>query len=483
MIPTLNQEAIRMSLKRLMDERDLTVEQLHDLSKVGERTIRRLRNGEETKSPKQTTINRLAKVLKVPNKELKDCLQSVMPSNDVSKLVDEQLKTLSRMSLEFEPPEKFSEQPIWQFIQDDIRGDFSYFYDEFAKNVQKAQDEEEFNELRKLVFYCVAYLLELSTEIDLKKTSLIKLKDAANQWELRAFINTKLNKLENIEFKLEHHHDGITRLATDDRAHQIPVNTSTDPMMLLMELANQINAQEPLDLPSKENKKPKLASINPGQFRPGNNGDLEQAKAFLEDLNNQILALNNTKDNIFAFDNFSSVPDDLAVLLDQYLPELRVMLLQVDDGETILYPGLKIDVFLKRMLVLVDGREKALFGETTTDEGKPMKNTTINVNAPAENLAIVDGNLQIKTSSTHNELIQVLRELNDMLAPTSSPESTEMQALQDVIDADLKEPEHLISKTKQALQTVAKVINKGSKAWSLYEKALKLLSGLSGLVV
>ncbi|MCH9699391.1 MAG: helix-turn-helix domain-containing protein [Gammaproteobacteria bacterium] len=454
-----------MNLQELAQQRGMTIEKLAEDAKVSDSTIKRLFKGESIRFDSQKKV---AEALKLSIEEL--IAYSQVPSSDdeISTLVHDQLLKLSSLDLKFNPSREHLDWPVYRCIKDDIRGNLSYFHDELARLIKQAKDKQQLNALRELIFYCAAYYVQFDANIDLKTSSLVKLKDYANAWELRIFINSAIGKLEGLTFKLTSiKSNGAVKLEPVERAHQIGLNTSADAMELVFDIARQINAREPL-----------TTKPCPNQLKKGNEDDLKQFKDFCADLNNTLGYYKNTQDNIFVFDNMP-VSDDLAKALSEYLDNLRVMMIQGDDGKPFLVQQGMMHVQLKAQLKLIEAREKSLFGETITSEDKAMNRI--------ENIDHVDMLIMTNTGTVNignqlNELIKTLTELHSMLTPNSLPDATYIEALEAAINAEDSQPKKAISLIEKALQKTEKVINAGSKAWTSYERALRLFNELASIL-
>jgi transcriptional regulator with XRE-family HTH domain len=462
-----------MSLHDLMKEKGLTIEKLSDKSNVSVSTIKRALTGENINA---TTVQRLATGLDVSEDELKAHHKEPSKPDYIAGLVLQQLNKLNALGLVFEPSRKHPELPVYLDIEQDICGDLSYFPDEFEKQVNKAEKKNQLNALKELVLYCTAYLLDRSFEVDLNQTSVVNLRDGDNAWELRLHINKAIQQLENLEIKLIQCADtGATTLAPVERAYELELNVSGDDMELLLSIAKSINAQEPLT------NKP-----CPEQLRKGNSEDLKAFKVYCKDLNSHLDYFRNTLKNVFAFDK-RPIPDKLASLLTEYLPALRVMIIQADDGVPFLVSGHKIHVVLINLLKLIAKRENDLFGTAANDEGDNMKrsttiyNTTINTGDGAT--TSTGNNNQIIIGEKLNELLPLIREIQTMLSPNYSADSQEMKAFDEAINANPQAPQDAINKMGAALKTAEKLINKGSHAAKLYDKALALLYKLTALIL
>ncbi len=454
-----------MSLQDLMKEQGLTIEQLHDKSKVSVSTIKRALNGDNMSA---TSIKRLSAGLDLSEDEFKILLKELSKPDYITGLVNPQLNKLDALGLVFEPSDQQPDSPVYQSIEQDLCGDLSYFPDEFEKQVNKAESKNQLTALKELVPYCAAYLLDQGFDIDLKATSFVSLRGGNNAWELRLHINAALEKLEGLEFRLIQCADnGVTTLAPVERAHQLGLSTSANAMELLLDIAKQINAQEAFT------HKP-----CPDQLRQGNSNDLEMFKTYCEDLNDHLDYDKNSLRNVFAFDHMP-ISNEVIDLLTEYLPALRVMIIQVDNGTPFLISNHKIHVVLIRMLTLVADREKELFGSVVNDkENDVSANTAINVEGNVE--TIISGqNHQIQIGIQLNELIPLLKEIQGMLSPTYSADSQEMHALDDAINANPQAPQDAINKIDKALKTTENLVNRGTRLASLYDKAVALFSGLT----
>lgn len=455
-----------MNLQEFVKQQDLTVEKLKEKSKLGESTIKRSLKGENLNA---NSMDKLAEALEISKDELKALIQAPPSSDYIAVLVHQQLHTLNALSLEFQPSRKQPDMATYLSIEQDICGDLSYFPNEFKKQVNKAGNKNQLNALKELVLYCTAYLLDRSGDIDLNTTSLLSLRGGDNAWELRLHINTAIQQMENLEFKLIQCADtGVTKLAPVVGAYQFGLSASTDPMELLLNIVRQINAQEKLtDIPCPE------------QLRQGNQQDFGAFETHCEDLNSHIKVLRNWPDNVFAFDQ-TPIPDQLASKLEQYLPALRVMIIQADDGEPFLRTGHKIHAVLINLLKLVVKRENELFGTVVNDEVNNMAgSTTINFNGDVRT-ASVGNNNQIIIGTKLNEILPLLQEMQSMLASNSS--SDEMRVLDEAINANPQAPQDAIKKIDNALQTAKKLVRQGTRVADLYNKADALFQQLTTLL-
>ncbi len=181
---------------------------------------------------------------------------------------------------------------------------------------------------------------------------------------------------------------------------------------------------------------------------------------------------------------FSPVPitSGLVKLFEEYLPALRVMTLQIDEGTSFLIPAkIKIQTLLIECLDMVKKRQRDLAGVTTNQTEENNMSTTNNFYAPV-GTAIVGDNNHTEINTKIKDLIPVLQELRDALAISFPEDAKEITTLDEAIKQESKKPADHLKVIENALETVNKGINQGTKLSTLYDKAKMLVTAASALL-
>ena len=459
-----------MNLQDFMKQQGISVKQLSDENpKVSNTTLKRAFSGENLND---NSIKNIAEALKITEGRLKKMLRHPPSSDYVAVLVYESLNILSALHLDFKPQRDKPNTPIYLAIEEDLCGELSYFPDEFDSLVNKAETQAQFVALKQLVLYCTAFMVDRETDIDLKSCSQLTLCGGSNAWELRIYINARLEKLEGLKFELHTSKEtGASKLAPVNGAHQLGLSGSTDEMEMFLDLARQINEKVPLtDEPC------------PDLLRKDNKEDLAQFEKYCRSLNERLVPKRNTVKNIFAFSE-GVTPEKVSSLVSDYLPALRIVTIQADQGKSFLITGdLKVQAVLIEYLEMIAQRENRLLGKSKYNEEKAMSENQIinNFNAPV-GTAISGSDNHVEINTKLSELIPVLEELKARLIPNHSRESEEIKALDEAVKQASNSPEYL-NVLDDALKKTEKIVNKGTQVGKLYNKAELLLKGLMALI-
>lgn len=443
-----------------MNQQGIMIKQICDNnSGVSESTLKRALKGESINA---NSTKNLANALEITEQKLKELLNA--PPDYVAVLVHESLNKLAELGLDFRPKRGQTTVAIHSIIEQDLCGDLSYFPDEFESLVEKADKQAQLEALKELVIYCTAFMIDRETTIDLSTCSNVTLCGGNNAWELRLYINTHLEKLEQVTFDLLISKEtGAAELAPVEGAHQLGLTGTTDEMEMLLELVKQLNAQEAL-----------VVLKCPEQLRKDNKEDLAQFKDFCEALNARLAVRRNTRKNIFTYSK-QVTTKKLVGLLSDYLSALRIMTIQADHGEAFLVTDeQQIHAVLIEYLELVTQRENELFGATVKNKEKNMSETsskTVNNHFHSNVDTVVTGDHnKVEINTKLKELIPVLRELKEGLAPNLSPESKEIKSLDEAIKQSPESPDY-IKGIGNAMDKAKKLVNQGTELGKLYDKA------------
>lgn len=275
-----------MTLQELIVQKKLTQQMLADQSMVSVSTIKRALKGENID---HTSTKRLAKALDLTMDELQAVLG--MPLNYIEILVHELLEKLKASALNFSATPN---EPIYLSIRESLggTGNVAYFIKEFERLVKQATNEDQFKMLEDLILYCSAFMVDSQLEVDIEKCQTIALCGEDGAWELRIYINSKLEELEGVKFETYISKEtGGTGLLDAEGAKQIGDYTDgADDMEVFRQLADFLGAKEG------------LTTIQcPTQVREKNTTDQQRFEAYCKQLNERIKIRRDNYNNMFAF--------------------------------------------------------------------------------------------------------------------------------------------------------------------------------------
>lgn len=467
-----------MTLAELMKQKDFTREKLAEAS-VSESTITRALQGKNLQS---SSKEKLAVALNISIEELTQMIKEQLPSDPIAELVDETLKKLTELGLDFKPPNDDPNANISESIKKDLcEGKLRYFRDEFIRIVNQVNNSKEketqIKTLKDLVLYSAAWLVHRDPAIKMEECSQLSLCDGNNAWELRIYINTLLNKLEGVQIELIRSKEkGAYKLSEVKDAHQLGLSDSVDYLQMFCKLVRQLTAQEPVE------------EVCPEQVLSKDSPEWGELMACCNELNQRFILRFNSNDNVFAFSNLM-IPSDLMEYIEDYLPELRVMTIQSDNGKTFLIPAkLKIHTLLVECLKIIENREQKLMGknintvdekeltENNTEENKMNKNTVSNIIVNGDATVIVGKNTNNQQPPPPElfELIGIFSEIRTGLSPTLPSDSKVLESLQQTEQIKSSSPEN-IKKINRVLAEVKEYMKTGSQLGKLYKSAKKIV--------